>query len=149
MSAPCFVLPPDLEHNNPGWTASCENLLAVRSSVRQSGLVDLAVIRLLLGPTTGDQAPWTHIHVGKPFYYVLRGLQDHSTRLFKTHTVTAILLLLDKHSGKVCVDFEYWEILAEMCMILWAFIATAIEIETACEILGSRGVDLIVRSCGM
>lgn len=79
MSAPCLVLPPDLEHNNPGWTASCAKFLADRSSVPRSGLADLAIIRLLLGPASGDQAPWTHIHVGKPFCDVWCGLQDHST----------------------------------------------------------------------
>jgi len=91
MSATCLVLSPDLEHNNPGWTASCEKLLADRSGVPQSGLADLAIIRLLLGPASGDQAPWTHIHVGKPFCDVLCGRQDHGTRLFKTHTVAVIL----------------------------------------------------------
>jgi len=115
MSASCPVLPPDLEHNNPGWTASCEKFLADRSSVPQSGLADFAIIGLLLGRASGDQAPWTHIHVGKPFCYVLCGLQDHSTRLFKTHTVTVVLLLLDKLRGEVCVDFEQRKILAEMC----------------------------------
>lgn len=118
MSAPCPVLPPDLEHNNPGWTASCEKCLADRSSVPQSGLADLAIIRLLLGPASGDQAPWTHVHVGKPFCDVLCGLQDHSTRLFKIHTVRVILSLLDKLRGEVCVDFEQRKILAEMCLKL-------------------------------
>jgi hypothetical protein len=105
MSAPCSVLPPDLEHNNPGWTASCEKLLADRGSLPQCGLADLAVIRLLLGPATVVHAPWTHIHVGKPYCDVLRRLQDHSTRLFKIHTVTVILLLLDKPSGESLCRF--------------------------------------------
>jgi len=100
MSAPCPVLPPDLEHNNPGWAVSCEKFLAGHCSVPQSGLADLAIIRVLLGPASGDQAPWTHIHGGKPFYNVLCGLQDHSTRLFKIHTVTVIMSLLDKLKGR-------------------------------------------------
>jgi len=118
MSAPCPVLSPDLEHNNPGWTASCEKLLADRSGVSQSGLSDLAIIRLLLGRASGGQASWTHIHVGKPFCNVLCGRKDHSTRVFKMHTVTVILSLLDKLRGEVCVDFEQREILAEMCLKL-------------------------------
>jgi len=116
MSAPCPVLPSDLEHNNPGWTASCEKFLADPSSVPQSGLADLATIRLLLGPDSGNEAPWTHIHVGKPFYDVLCGLQDHSTRLFEILTVRVILSLQDKLRGEVCVDFGQRKILTGMCL---------------------------------
>jgi hypothetical protein len=118
MSASCPVLPQGLQHNNPGWTASCEKLPADRSSVPLSGLADFAIIGLLLGPASGDQARWTHIHVGKPFCDVLCGLQDHSTRLFKIHTVIVILSLLDKLRGEVCVNFEQRKILAEMCLKL-------------------------------
>lgn len=118
MSAPCLVVHSDLKLKNPGWTDFCENLPADCCRVPQSGLADLAIMRLLLGAATGGQALWTHVHVGKPFCHVRCGLQDHSTRLFKIHTVNVILLLLLKLRGEVCVDFEQRQILVKMCMML-------------------------------
>lgn len=120
MPAPCAVLPPDLEYSNPGWTDPCEDLSADCGSVPQSGLADPAVICLLLGSAAGGQAPWTHIYVGKPFWDVWYDVQERSIRVFKTHTVTVTLLLLDKLRGEVCVDFEHLHVLGEMCVMLWS-----------------------------